>query len=470
MIGRRRRVGLGALLALCVLSALLAVEGRRTALAEDPALPHAPDNNPVILGGLPCDITSPPSHTSGAACYTAPHGNHRRLDHFKQQRRPFWADTGLTQVDSCARDVVNSAAADHGMGAAPPWEPLHDQDSDGWPDPADPDNLRWVFVRTEYPDSGHTVVWHEATTTIENVGPAFQGPTIHESWLSCCGSWVTVASLSARDENVVQNDQGVWQDDLRFRSWSTDSRLGVSRLLNARLVPRGAELDVELTGVAPGVVWITIEVRDLRETLTDLITIGPFTICATGQTPPDCVPDQQCPAGQTGTPPNCVPDPCPVGQTGTPPNCVPVGDPQECTQTGFVWFDEYGGCRPEVCPSGYDRNGDGWCERAVVVVIDPGGPTSHDICQYRPDASICDEEPYCIYGGFIETGCDPEPTCEFGGAYPNCDPPPACQYGGTYPDCDPAPPPTCPVGYSGTPPNCVLTNATQSRPFAYSWD
>ena len=42
--------------------------------------------------------------------------------------------------------------------------------------------------------------------------------------------------------------------------------------------------------------------------------------------------------------------------------------PQECSREGFVWFSEYGGCRPEDCSAiggGYVRNpDDGWCEPA----------------------------------------------------------------------------------------------------------
>ena len=45
---------------------------------------------------------------------------------------------------------------------------------------------------------------------------------------------------------------------------------------------------------------------------------------------------------------------------------------QECSRKGFVWFSEYGGCRPEDCSAiggGYVRNpDDGWCEPAPPPV------------------------------------------------------------------------------------------------------
>ena len=90
-----------------------------------------------------------------------------------------------------------------------------------------------------------------------------------------------MATLRALDADVVQIS-GVWQDDLRFRSRSGDSQLGVSRLANARFLPGGGgqDVDVELSGVSPGTVWIEVDVRDLRDTATDTITIGPFTISA----------------------------------------------------------------------------------------------------------------------------------------------------------------------------------------------
>ena len=75
---------------------------------------------------------------------------------------------------------------------------------------------------------------------------------------------------------------GVWQDDLRFKSRSSDPTLGVSRLSNARFLPGGGgqDVDVNLSGLSPGTLWIDVDVRDLRETATDTIRIGPFTVLA----------------------------------------------------------------------------------------------------------------------------------------------------------------------------------------------
>ena len=69
---------------------------------------------------------------------------------------------------------------------------------------------------------------------------------------------------------------------------------------------------------------------------------------------------------------------CGVWARTTPPEPIvgpvvepivgPVVEPQECSRPGFVWFSEYGGCRPEDCSAiggGYVRNpDDGWCEPA----------------------------------------------------------------------------------------------------------
>lgn len=150
------------------------------------------------------------------------------------------------------------------------------------------DGYSWVFVRTEYPDSGHNVTWHQATTDTTNTAPVFQPATISQSTVECCGGWTTVATLRALDADVVQVG-GVWQDDLRFASRSDNSNQGVSRLTNARFLSGGGghDVDVEVSGVSPGTIYITVDVRDLRATATDTIIIGPFTI----QPDPDQEPD-----------------------------------------------------------------------------------------------------------------------------------------------------------------------------------
>ena len=277
-----RRSFAAALLALLALASLLGVDAPRPALAEDPAIPHTGDT----VTGAECDITGPPpSHSGGGACWKSTHSEHRRLDHYEHQERQgvVWVATQprRTHVESCDRNVVDDSATDHGMVPTNWCEP---ELGDGWPDPADAQNLRWKHVETEHSGSGHDVVWHESTIDTTNVAPVFQPPTILQSTVTCCGGWNNgrpVATLRALDADVVQIS-GVWQDDLRFRSRSGDSQLGVSRLANARFLPGGGgqDVDVELSGVSPGTVWIEVDVRDLRDTATDTITIGPFTISA----------------------------------------------------------------------------------------------------------------------------------------------------------------------------------------------
>ena len=201
----------------------------------------------------------------------------------RNSRESSWVATQprRTHVESCERNVVDDSATDHGMVPTNWCEP---DLGDGWQDPADPNRRRWKHVETEHSGSGHDVVWHESTINTTNVAPVFQPATILQSTVTCCGGWNNgrpVATLRALDADVVQIS-GVWQDDLRFRSRSGDSQLGVSRLANARFLPGGGgqDVDVELSGVSPGTVWIEVDVRDLRDTATDTITIGPFTISA----------------------------------------------------------------------------------------------------------------------------------------------------------------------------------------------
>lgn len=60
-----------------------------------------------------------------------------------------------------------------------------------------------------------------------------------------------------------------------------------------------------------------------------------------------------------------------------------VVEPQSCSREGFVWFSEYGGCRPEDCSAiggGYVRNpDDGWCEPAPP----PGGILNSCIANFE---------------------------------------------------------------------------------------
>ncbi|MCY3620049.1 MAG: hypothetical protein OXG66_20430 [Acidimicrobiaceae bacterium] len=60
-----------------------------------------------------------------------------------------------------------------------------------------------------------------------------------------------------------------------------------------------------------------------------------------------------------------------------------VVEPQTCSREGFVWFSEYGGCRPEDCSAiggGYVRNpDDGWCEPAPP----PGGILNSCIANFE---------------------------------------------------------------------------------------
>ena len=275
MIGAasRRRAAAAVVLAWCAALTALAADVPPAALAEHPEIVH-PDIYDTGIADLECDPgSSPPSHSSGAACYTHTHSVHRRLDTYREEEDgPLgWAPTGETSIRSCERDVEDGETLDHGMGESEVCKP---------PDPPTDPELRWAFVETTYTGSGHDVVWHQGSYQ-DNEPPVFQPATILASELECCGGWTRVATLRALDADVVQVS-GVWQDDLRFASRTSDSVLGVSRLVNARFLPGGGgvEVDVELSGVAPGTVYITVDVRDLRATATDSITIGPFTITA----------------------------------------------------------------------------------------------------------------------------------------------------------------------------------------------
>ena len=108
----RRRAAAAFVLAWCVVAAALAVDAPRPAQAEDPPAPHADNlgDDGLTAGNRRCDIESPPSHSSGGACYDPTHGSHRRLDHYqKQQKGRFgWADTDQTTVMSCPRHCGGS--------------------------------------------------------------------------------------------------------------------------------------------------------------------------------------------------------------------------------------------------------------------------------------------------------------------------------------------------------------------------
>ena len=272
-------------MALCALSALLAVDAPLPAHAEDPATPHYPgDGTP----GTPCDPgSSPPSHSTGVACYTYTHSASRRLDHYVEQERQglSWTDTHRERVESCGRNVVDPAATDHGMNGSSACHRDHPNLAHD-----DPSDFRWEFVETEYVGTGHAVVWHSATTTDPNVAPVFQPPTyrlpsnaagVYE--VACCGHWTHVATLVALDPNVVQVG-GVWQDDLRFSTLSSNSNRALSQGFDATYLPAGGGRDVEvrLSGTTPTApneaIYVTVDVRDLRAGATDTIRLGPFRV------------------------------------------------------------------------------------------------------------------------------------------------------------------------------------------------
>ena len=84
---------------------------------------------------------------------------------------------------------------------------------------------------------------------------------------------------------------------------------------------------------------------------------GPLPTATTVNEPPFCG-DWERATTTTTTPTTTTP----TTTTTTTPTT------QECSRPGFVWFSEYGGCRPEDCSAiggGYVRNpDDGWCEPA----------------------------------------------------------------------------------------------------------
>ena len=81
---------------------------------------------------------------------------------------------------------------------------------------------------------------------------------------------------------------------------------------------------------------------------------GPLPTATTVNEPPFC--------GDWERATTTTTTPTPTTTTTTTPTT------QECSRPGFVWFSEYGGCRPEDCSAiggGYVRNpDDGWCEPA----------------------------------------------------------------------------------------------------------
>ncbi len=93
--------------------------------------------------------------------------------------------------------------------------------------------------------------------------------------------------------------------------------------------------------------------------------------CGYWRPPTTPTPTTPTPTTPTPTPTTTTkPTPTPTTTTKPTPTATTTTTPttQECARRGFVWFSEYGGCRPEDCSAiggGYVRNpDDGWCEPA----------------------------------------------------------------------------------------------------------
>ena len=242
--------------------------------------------------------------------------------------------------------------------------------------------------------------------------------------------------------------------------------------------------------------------------------------CPTGQhwdaTQNKCVPDN-CPVGQhwDATQNKCVPDNCPVGQhwDATQNKCVPDNCP-----TGQHWDATQNKCVPDNCP--VDYHWDATQNKCVpdTSTCPPGEhmdlmlnvcvndnttttitlTTSSSSIQWGTKVTITWDAigaTSCTGTNFI-TGSDPTGSVTTGPIYqtttytltcdtgtktvtvvvPSCPAgwsgtPPVCSYNGsvcpvgyvgTPPSCAVAS--TCPIGYTGTPPNCVSDGTQQCVP------
>ena len=434
-VASRRRAAAAVVLAWCVALAALAVDEPLPALAEHPGIVH-PDIDDTGIADLECDQGT--THSSGGACYTHTHSVHRRLDTYREEQYSGfgWSPTGVIRIKSCETDVEDDEALDHGMGASLPCEA---------PDPPDDSTLRWTLVSSNFTGSGHNVTWHESTTDTTNVAPVFQPATILQDTVTCCGGWTTVATLRALDADVVQVS-GVWQDDLRFASRSSDSNLGVSRLANARFLSGGGgvDVDVELSGLSPGTVYITVDVRDLRETATDTIVIGPFTILAE---------------------PNQAPTVDLAGVT------VVEGQSAVLTLEAVSGFDGGSGSVTYTTQDGsavadadyvasegsHSLNDENLSVPVIVATIDDDvveGSETFTVQLSNASGVVIGAGSATVTITDNDSDSCPEGTT---GTPPNCVPTVVCPEGttGTPPNCVPTV--VCPEGTTGTPPNCVPT-------------
>ena len=423
----RRRAAL-VVLAWCAALASLAVDEPLEAHAEEPAIEHA---HTVAVEGLECDLaTAPPSHSSGASCYTHEHRqNHRRLDHYREEQAGTGIPTGRTETASCTVPLVDEHATDHGMGASEMCAP-----------PASPSNvrLRWVFVRTEYADSGHDVTWHAATNTQANDVPAFQPPTYHPPRAAdgryevvCCSVWEHVATLRALDSDVPPNWSTAQQDSLQFRSRSTRSNIAPSQLRGSRhLGPPGGAMDVDvwLLPARPGEVYVTIDVQDRRNGTTTLVPdLGPFRI---------------------------LPDPNQAPLVSISGATVTEGERAVLTITssvgggsGSVQYRTVNGTA--TAPSDFRPPG--------AATLNFSGPGTNTVIVDTVDDSDVEGTESFTVELFGESGVDIGTGTATVTILDNDSAPDPCPAGqtGTPPNCVPIGTPPCPAGQTGIPPNCV---------------
>ena len=186
-----------------------------------------------------------------------------------------------------------------------------------------------------------------------------------------------------------------------------------------------------------------------------------------------CPPPPSCPSGYSGTPPNCTqdtPQTCSNGSPGPFPSC-PLA-PQACTNGSP---GPYPSCPldPQTCTNGSPGP-------YPSCPLDPqtctnGSPGPYPSCPLNPQTCSngspgpypsCPLQPVGCPPGYFGTppncSVNPPQTCTNGspGPFPSCPISQTCTNGspGPFPSC-PLPPPTCPSGTTGTPPNCTACSS-----------
>ena len=282
MLNACRRI---VVMALSLWCAALLMDSHALAEHPDTQHTHTPGDAPVGDREMwQCDIDSPPSHSSGRHCYLEDHRPHTRLDLYHETLNTDSGPqpTGKVHVERCRVNIVDDNALDHGMWASDPCDAEHPD----LPHDHAGDGFAWMYVGTEYPDSGHDVVWYEATDDSDNTGPTFDPlpPLFSIPSIQCCGAWTRAATVVARDPDVQLVDGG-WQDELYFKSrprWPGMFMLAAQLNGTTPLIGGGGSVvHLDLLGIdAAEAVWVEIDVQDANGAETDQIVVGPFEVLA----------------------------------------------------------------------------------------------------------------------------------------------------------------------------------------------